>query len=354
MAFYLHRDGQTVPFELETLRTMARQGELRQDEYIYVEAKGEWIGAALVPEMSNAWNIEESEATVAMEIPPEFFAGLDAGAAPAPEPAPAPVAIPRAPEPAPAPRPQPAPRAPEPAPAPRASLGGPANDFGGAAPSSGKSSAQGGGRAKVRSYEEIAAQPTQFDAIELIKEAWGISKPNLGMLILSFLVVGLVSGIASVIPLGGLIVGVPVAVGLTVVSLRLIEGQDVAIGNVFDGFKRFVPLMICGLIIGIGTVIGTLLLILPGMYFAMASGYAPQLVLDRGEEPMDAIKGSMKVFNANFVSLLVFASLLGLLNFVGVLACGIGILITAPVSIVATNLMYKRLFGVAGGYANPG
>jgi hypothetical protein len=95
MAFYLYRDGESKLFELETLRGMARKGELREDEYVYDDRKGEWIGAAQIPEMANAWSISEDEATVAMEIPPDFFAEAEAAAAarkaaaaPVPPPAP--------------------------------------------------------------------------------------------------------------------------------------------------------------------------------------------------------------------------------------------------------------------------
>mgnify|MGYP003345230134 CR=1 FL=1 len=48
MAFHLHRNGQSTVFELATLREMAKRGELPQDEYVYVDEKGEWIGAGQV------------------------------------------------------------------------------------------------------------------------------------------------------------------------------------------------------------------------------------------------------------------------------------------------------------------
>jgi len=119
MAFHLHRDGQSTPFDLMTLRDMARKGDLAQDEYIYDDKKGEWIGAAQVPEMTGSWNIGESEATVAMELPPDFGAMFDemaakkaaASAPKAAEPAPRAPEPMRAPEPAPR---QPAPQAPAP------------------------------------------------------------------------------------------------------------------------------------------------------------------------------------------------------------------------------------------------
>lgn len=77
MAFHLHRNGQSIPHDLPTLREMARKGELAQDEYVYVDEKGEWIGAGQVPELNGAWSIGENEATVAMEIPADFGAMFD-------------------------------------------------------------------------------------------------------------------------------------------------------------------------------------------------------------------------------------------------------------------------------------
>jgi hypothetical protein len=362
MAFYLHRDGQTVPFELETLRGMARGGDLRQDEYIYVEAKGEWIGAALVEEMAGAWNIEESEATVAMEIPPEFFAGLDEEAA-APEPAPA-SAAPSPPPAAPAPMPEPAPAAaPMPAPAPMPAApapAAPAPNFGARAPaspsfgsapqaSSRPSASRTASSNRVRSYEEAAQSSPDIDMIGCIKEAWEISKDHLLLLIGGALVLGLISMAAGMIPLASFFVGVPIFAGITIVNLRLVNGSGFEFSNFFDGFKRFMPLMIVGLIIQLGVFLGILLLLLPGIYFAIATTFAVTMVIDRQEEPMAAIKGSMAVVNGNFLKVFLFMLVLGVFNFIGLLACGVGGLITGPVSGVAMVVFYNKLLGIAGG-----
>jgi hypothetical protein len=356
MAFYLHRDGQTLPFDLDTLRNMARGGDLRQDEYIYVEAKGEWIGAGLVDEMASAWNIAESEATVAMEIPPEFFDGLDdpveeapvpTAPAPAPmqvtAPAPAPAPVVRAPEPAPRPVPQVAAQAPAPAP----NFGGHSAGFGSSA--SARPSAR---RNHVRSYEEAAANTPDIDMIECIKEAWEMSKDKLLLLLGGMVVLGLVSMAAGMIPFASFFVSVPIVAGLTMVNLRIVNGAPFEFSNFFDGFKRFVPLMIVGLIVSLGIILGMVLLILPGIYFAIATTFAVTLVIDRGEEPMAAIKGSMKVVNANFLKVLLFMLVIGVFNFIGLLACGVGMLITAPVSGVATIIFYNKMLGIAGGAEN--
>ncbi len=76
MAFHLHRDGTSTTFAVAELREMARRGDLPQDEYVYVDEKGEWLSAGQVPELTGAWNIEENEATVAVQLTPEMLASM--------------------------------------------------------------------------------------------------------------------------------------------------------------------------------------------------------------------------------------------------------------------------------------
>lgn len=86
MSFQLHRDNQFVPCDLATLREMARKGELPQDEYVFDERVREWVGAAQIAEMKDAWSIGENEATVAMELTPEMLALFEQADARQPEP----------------------------------------------------------------------------------------------------------------------------------------------------------------------------------------------------------------------------------------------------------------------------
>ena len=76
MAFHLHRNGTSTVFEIAKLRDMARVGELPQDEYVYADDKGEWLPAAQVPELVGAWNIDENEATVAVQLTPDLLATM--------------------------------------------------------------------------------------------------------------------------------------------------------------------------------------------------------------------------------------------------------------------------------------
>jgi uncharacterized membrane protein len=102
------------------------------------------------------------------------------------------------------------------------------------------------------------------------------------------------------------------------------------------------------IIVGLA-LLGTLFALVPGIYLAMAGVYAPLLVVDRGTGAWEAYKTSMRAVNAQLGAHLVLLVVLGLLNFVGLLPLGFGLLMTLPLTIVAVGLAYGRIFGFAGG-----
>lgn len=199
------------------------------------------------------------------------------------------------------------------------------------------------------SYDQIALRGLDLPTVDLLKQAWEVAKDNLGLMIGGSFVCGLLYGLASNIPFGGLIVGGPLLAGSSIAALRLISGQALELGNFFDGFKKFMPLMLLSIVSGFAMAFGFLLLILPGLYLAVAFSWAQWIVLDRDEEFWPALMASMKVVNSSFGSMFAFIFLLGLVNMAGVLACGLGALVTWPVTILASALAYQRNFGLAGG-----
>ncbi len=213
-----------------------------------------------------------------------------------------------------------------------------------AAPSSALSSLTHGA-----SYDEIAQTPLNIGVGDLLGEGWAITKPNLGLLIVGMIVVGAISMAAAFVPFGSLIVGGPLAGGMIAVALRLVAGRPAEFNNFFDGFKRFVPLMLTQLVMGVLVGVGVILLILPGLYLAVAFSFAMYLVVDRDEEFWPALMGSMKVVNGHIGLMLVFMIVMGLIAFVASIPFGLGLLVAMPLFMISTAVLYKRLFGIAGG-----
>ena len=103
------------------------------------------------------------------------------------------------------------------------------------------------------------------------------------------------------------------------------------------------------IVMGIATMFGMILLVLPGIYFMIAAGWTFYLIIDRDEPWMDAIKASMTITNRMFLDLLGFMYVQQFVVMVGYLACGLGIFVSAPVAMVMKAVLFKKTFGIQGG-----
>lgn len=188
-----------------------------------------------------------------------------------------------------------------------------------------------------------------------------------------------------------LVIGGPLMGGLYCVYLRLIRGESPPLGSLFDGFRKafaqmflgqlvpgilgFVPL-VPGIIVLVGTVgVGLLrggdlgllrggdfqsfdwpkfALLLPGLglfliglpaavYLGVGWMFTLPLILDQSIDFWTAMNRSRRQVSRHWWSCLAFLLLFGILNFVGALFCGVGLLVTWPVSMLATMYMYETV-----------
>jgi hypothetical protein len=93
--------------------------------------------------------------------------------------------------------------------------------------------------------------------------------------------------------------------------------------------------------------IGFVCFVLPGIYMAVAWMFALSLVVDKQLDFWVAMEFSRKVVSKHWWKFFGFWLVLILLNLAGVLACGIGVFITAPVSFAAVAFAYQDIFGLA-------
>ena len=73
--------------------------------------------------------------------------------------------------------------------------------------------------------------------------------------------------------------------------------------------------------------------------------FAYYVLLDRRVQPVDAIRGSVQLVQRNVGQTLIFYILAGLIIIAGFIACLIGIFVAAPVVLLATAYLYRRLTG---------
>jgi uncharacterized membrane protein len=102
------------------------------------------------------------------------------------------------------------------------------------------------------------------------------------------------------------------------------------------------------LLVGIGTVLGLLLLIVPGIIFLMMFLFTTFLVIDRNLGPIEAMKESRRITHGHRWKLFLFSLVVLLVNLLGAIALGVGLLVTIPVTMLAFTYVYRQLAAQAG------
>ncbi|MGV1014574.1 MAG: hypothetical protein ACOYB4_06355 [Methyloceanibacter sp.] len=109
-------------------------------------------------------------------------------------------------------------------------------------------------------------------------------------------------------------------------------------------WKYFATVLLVGLAVGLGM----LLLIVPGVIFLLMFMFAAFIVIDRELGPIDAMKESRRITRGARWQLLGFVLVAVLINLLGAIALGVGLLVTIPVTTLAFVQAYRVLSAKAG------
>jgi uncharacterized membrane protein len=127
--------------------------------------------------------------------------------------------------------------------------------------------------------------------------------------------------------------------------LAVTAGQPVVgLGELFSG-DQLGPFVLAEIIFGVLTFVGFLLCIVPGIAVLFFGFFYPFFILDRHQQPVEAIRSSFILVRTNIGTLLPFAILAFIVYVVGFIACGIGVLVTAPIALLACAYAYRTLTG---------
>ena len=180
-----------------------------------------------------------------------------------------------------------------------------------------------------------------FEIGKAIGEAFGFYKANLigsiGWLI--------VAGIISCIPPVSLIVPLMGVNFYTCVKKFRADGTKMSFGDLFD-FSRALDKIVGPIIVGILIGLGFICLIIPGIILTLMWVFTPCVQGDRTELSfIDAMKESRRLTKGNWLKIIIFIIILGLLATAGILLLGIGALVTIPVVHVALYCAYDQCKG---------
>ncbi len=174
-----------------------------------------------------------------------------------------------------------------------------------------------------------------------LEVAWKLTLANIVSLILMTLAMAVVSMITL-----GLLAPVTIAGYIQSILLLVRENREPKVQDIFSQMRLFLPLLLFGIVVFIITIIGFMLLFLPGVVFVLAVSfcclYMLPLMTDRKMGLVDAVKKSFSMVTQEKLvdHILVF------ILFVGITAVGssilIGTLFTQPLATLFLMSIYSE------------
>ncbi len=204
----------------------------------------------------------------------------------------------------------------------------------------------------------------------VLTRAWQLFKDNLGLILGAMIVMAIINGVFTGIGSGieevigesrsglvalilgpmraavglvGWIVSVYLSLGLIQLLLKVIRGTGATIGDLFGGGRALVPGVLASLLVGAGVILGLAVLIVPGVILALGWMFVQALIVDRGMGPVEAMQESWRVTRGEKGGLFLWMLVCVGLCLLGLMACGVGLFVAAPVCGIGTLLIYEDL-----------
>lgn len=134
------------------------------------------------------------------------------------------------------------------------------------------------------------------------------------------------------------------SLGAKRITLDIARGKLPRLSDLFSQTNLFWKFLLASIIYGVAVIIGFILLIVPGLYLSLKYGLYAYIIVDRPElSATDALKESARLTDGIKWKLVGFSFVLLGINLLGLLALGIGLLYTIPVSIMAYTALYCSL-----------
>lgn len=218
----------------------------------------------------------------------------------------------------------------------------------------------------------------RFDAIG---EAWQMTRDKMGVWVVSMLIYIAIIAVAQAIVYGimyGLGMAGPNAqptavsfivqfvLGLAVVAvtgffqaglyrmaLKQVRGQEIQTSDMFSAGDATGGVIVTSILYQLAAQIGLILCIIPGFIVLGRGMLAIPIAVDKNVGGVDALQKSWAALKNDTVNAILFLIVAGLAAGLGVLACGVGVLFTAPISFLAVAIVYRDFFDTEAGLRGP-
>jgi len=141
------------------------------------------------------------------------------------------------------------------------------------------------------------------------------------------------------------IVSLELSFAMIAIVLRFVDKKKSEISDLFAFFdiKTLYRFFLISFLYSLMVIVGTILFVVPGIYFSVKYAFAPYIFVDKGGGVFDAFSKSAEITRGVKWKLFVFEILIALVMLAGVLALGVGLVLSYPTVFLAEVYVYKKL-----------
>lgn len=158
----------------------------------------------------------------------------------------------------------------------------------------------------------------------------------------------LLVGIELIGALVMMLVQVTVISGLYGMALKQLRGESIEIGDMFRLHGQLPQLILSSILTALVSLAAFCMCFFPVIMVQPLLMFTVPLILDRRMNAVDAMKLSFETLKPQMWMALLVYFILGMVMQLGAFACGVGILVTIPIFIMSTALLYRDFFWQPG------
>jgi uncharacterized membrane protein len=141
----------------------------------------------------------------------------------------------------------------------------------------------------------------------------------------------------------GWLISIVVTIGLVKIALSFCDGRKPPFATLFDAWDCFWRIVGATVLYILIVSAGIILLIVPGIVWAVKFSLCYYFIIDKGLGPVEALKASSRTTMGVKWRLFGFGILCALINLLGMLCLLVGVFATYPTVLTARALVYRQL-----------
>ena len=197
-----------------------------------------------------------------------------------------------------------------------------------------------------------------FNIEDALQYGWNIMKANIwlfvGVLIVAWAIAWVPHIIASLLQeesmglsflfrIVGWAADIIVSIGLITIALKFLDEKEPKFEDLFSFKPFFWKYLGASLLTGLVVWAGFMLLIVPGIYWALKFQFFGYFVVEQGSDPVEAMRKSSRITKSVKWKLLGFGIVIALINIVGAMCLVVGLFVTVPTTLLAYSSVYRKL-----------